>query len=196
MTQELWMRRGERIEDPKPVKFLLNNPLAGWLWLIPRVWLGWQWIQAGQHKIVDPEWVQSGVALQSYWQRAVAIPAEGRAPITFDWYRSFLQALLDADAYTWFAPLVAYGEVLVGAALVLGALTGIAAFAGALMNWNFMMAGSASSNPVLLMIAIGLILAWKVAGTIGADFLLLRWIGTPWHGQKERLEPAPVRVKA
>ncbi|MEE9215871.1 MAG: hypothetical protein V3U32_00405 [Anaerolineales bacterium] len=65
-------------------------------------------------------------------------------------------------------------------ALVLGAFTGIAAFFGALMNWNFMMAGSASTNPLLFVIAIGLILASKVAGYYGLDYFLLRWLGTPW----------------
>jgi len=45
---------------------------------------------------------------------------------------------LDAEAYSWFGKAVAYGELLVGVALVIGAFTGIAAFFGALMNWNFM----------------------------------------------------------
>jgi len=104
--------------------------------------------------------------------------------ISFDWYRVFIQALLDAEAYTWFGKAVAYGELLVGIALVLGAFTGIAAFFGALMNWNFMMAGSASTNPLLFVIAIALILAWKVAGYYGADYFLLRWLGTPWAAKK------------
>ena len=42
-----------------------------------------------------------------------------------------------------------------------------------------MMAGSASTNPLLFVAAVGLILAWKVSGYIGADFFLLRWIGAP-----------------
>ena len=50
------------------------------------------------------------------------------------------------------------------------------------MNWNFMMAGTASSNPMLFVAAVALILAWKVAGYIGLDYFLLRWIGTPWKG--------------
>jgi len=65
--------------------------------------------------------------------------------------------------------------------LIIGAFTGIAAFFGGFMNWNFMMASSASSNPMLFVIAVGLILAWKVSGFIGADFFPLRWIGTPWR---------------
>jgi thiosulfate dehydrogenase [quinone] large subunit len=75
---------------------------------------------------------------------------------------------------------VAYGELIVGIALILGAFTGLAAFFGAFMNWNFMMAGTASTNPMLFIVALGLILAWKVSGYIGLDYFLLRWIRIPW----------------
>ncbi|MFL5802549.1 MAG: hypothetical protein ACJ8CR_12520 [Roseiflexaceae bacterium] len=54
--------------------------------------------------------------------------------------RSFIQFMLDKDSYTWFAKLVAYGEFLIGVALILGAFVGIAVFFGALLNWNFIMA--------------------------------------------------------
>ena len=40
-----------------------------------------------------------------------------------------------------------------GVALVLGAFDGFAAAMGALMNLNFMLAGTASSNPVLFGVA-------------------------------------------
>ena len=59
------------------------------------------------------------------------------------------------------------------------------AFFGGFMNFNFMLAGSASTNPMLFVIAVGLILAWKVSGYIGADYVLLRYIGTPWKGRSE-----------
>ena len=156
---------------------LFSDTRAGWLWFLLRIWLGWQWVQAAEHKIFDPKWVSTGEALKGFWMNAVKIPDTGRPAIAFDWYRNFLQALIDAQAYTWFAKIISYGELLVGIALILGAFTGIAAFFGGLMNWNFMMAGSASTNPMLFLIAVGLILAWKVAGYVGADYFLLRYLG-------------------
>lgn len=141
------------------IQRLTTDPRAALLWLPLRVWLGLQWFEAGSHKITDAAWMNGGVALKGFWERAVTIPENGRPPIAFDWYRSFLQTLLDAEAYTWFAKLIAVGETLIGIALIAGALVGVAAFFGAFMNWNFMMAGSASTNPLLFVIAIALLLA-------------------------------------
>ncbi|MGH2618959.1 MAG: DoxX family protein [Anaerolineales bacterium] len=175
-------RTGEIVQDPPFARLLFGDTRSKWLWLIPRVWLGYQWLQAGFHKLEDAAWMQTGEALKGFWERAVLIPESGRPAISFDWYRSFLQALLDAQTYTWFAKVVSVGETLVGIALIVGAFTGFAAFFGAFMNFNFMLAGSASTNPVLFLFAIGLIMAWKVAGLLGADALLLPLIGTPWRG--------------
>jgi thiosulfate dehydrogenase (quinone) large subunit len=119
----------------------------------------------------------------------VQVPAEGRPPVAYDWYRSFLQMMLEAEAYTWFAKLVAVGEVLIGAALVLGLLTGLTAFFGGFMNWNFMMAGSASVNPVFFAISVLLVLAWKISGYIGLDYFLLPRLGDLWAG-RWRFAPA------
>ena len=160
---------------------MFTNLKFAWVWALLRIWLGWQWLDAGLHKIDNPAWVETGVALKGYWARAITIPEEGRPPVTFGWYRSFLEALLNGEHYTWFAPLVAWGEVLVGIALIVGALTGIMAFLGGFMNWNFIMAGTASTNPVLMIVAIGLMLAWKTAGYWGVDRVLLPLLGTPWH---------------
>ena len=188
-------RRGQVVQDPPLVQRLLNDPRAGWLWLLPRLWLGYQWLESGWGKFFNPKWVQTGEALKSFWAGAVKIPETGRPPITFDGYRAFIQMLLDAQAYTWFSKLVVAGELLIGVALLLGAFTGIAAFLGGFMNWNFMMAGSASVNPMFFVISVGLILAWKVSGYIGADYLLLPWIGTPWRGVPNSTGPAPTSQK-
>lgn len=143
------------------------------LWLPIRVWLGLQWIDAGKHKLDDPAWTQTGLALKGYWMNAVKTDSP-RPPIAYDWYRSFIQSLLDAEAYTWFAKLVTYGEILVGIGLIIGAVVGLTAFFGALMNFNYMMAGSASTNPVLFIVALALIAAWRISGLIGVDAVLFK----------------------
>jgi len=170
------------IQDPPLARFLFADTRSALLWLALRVFLGYQWVTAGWHKVEDPAWMVTGDALKAFLVRAAAIPAApAKPPITFDWYRSFLQYLIDAQAYTWFAKVVAVGEVLIGVALILGLFTGIAAFFGGFMNWNFMMAGTASTNPLLFAIAVALILAWKVAGYYGLDRYVLPALGTPWQ---------------
>jgi thiosulfate dehydrogenase [quinone] large subunit len=170
------------VNGPGFARFLFNNRAAGLFWLPIRIFLGVSWLDAGLHKFNDPGWMQGGASLLAYWERAAAIPeAPARPAITYDWYRDFINLLINADAESWFAILVTLGEMAVGVALILGALTGIAAFFGALMNMSFLLAGSASSNPVLFIFAIGLMLAWKVAGYYGLDRYLLPRLGTPWQ---------------
>ena len=48
------------------------------------------------------------------------------------------------------------------------------------MNMSFLLAGSSSTNPVLFTMAIGLILAWRVAGYYGLDRYVLPALGAPW----------------
>ena len=82
--------------------------------------------------------------------------------------------------YTWFAKVIAAGEFLVGLGLIVGALVGIAAFFGTVLNFNFQLAGSASTNPVLFGLGVLLVMAWKTAGWTGIDRVLLPRLGTPW----------------
>jgi thiosulfate dehydrogenase [quinone] large subunit len=181
------------IADPPLARALFNRASLAWLWLVVRVYLGYQWLESGIGKVSDPRWMGDGSALLSYWQRAVAMPAPpARPPISYDWYRGFLQALIDGQAHTWFAKLITFGETAVGLGLIVGAFVGLAAFFGAVMNMNYMLAGSASSNPVFFLLAILLILAWKTAGLLGADRFLLPLLA-PWkHRPEERpIEEAP-----
>lgn len=167
------------IPDPPLARALFSTTRFAWLWLILRLYLGWQWLTSGWGKVSGGTWA-SGEGLRGFWTNAVRIPEEGRPAIAFGWYRDFIQFMLDNGWYTWFADLIMWGEVLIGVALILGAFVGIAAFAGAFLNWNFIMAGTASTNALLFVLAIALMLAWKVAGWYGLDRWLLPLIGTPW----------------
>ena len=172
------------IPDPPLAQALFQTTRFAWLWLAVRLYLGYTWVTSGWGKITNPAW-RTGGPLRGFWENAVSIPETGRPPIAFDWYRNFIQFMLDNQWYEWFADLVMYGEILVGIALILGMFTGIAAFAGSFMNWNFIMAGAASTNGLMLALAIFLILAWKVAGWIGLDRWLLPYLGTPWSRKSE-----------
>ena len=183
------------VSDPPFAVDLFSNTRWSWLWLILRLYLGYTWITSGLQKIGNPAWMQTGDALRGFWQNAIQVPSPpARPPIAFDWYRTFIQGMLDAGSYTWFAKLIPIGEVLVGAALILGAFVGIAAFAGAFLNWNFMMAGTASINPLMFALTILLILAWKTAGWIGLDRWLLPAVGTPWQRGTALRGPAGARA--
>jgi thiosulfate dehydrogenase [quinone] large subunit len=177
--------REVEIEGPGFARFLFNNSAAGLFWLPIRVFVGVTFLEAGLHKLGDPGWTAGGVSLLKYWQNAAAIPeAPAHPAITYEWYRDFINLLINNHTESWFAWLILLGEVAIGVGLILGALTGIAAFFGALMNMSFLLAGSGSANPVLYTMAVGLMLAWKVAGYYGLDRYLLPRLGTPWRPGK------------
>lgn len=173
-----------QIDDPKLWKLLLGNVHLALIWLPLRFFVGREWAVAGEHKLRDSAWMDGGVALQGYWERVTAVPDEGRPAITYGWFREFLNYMLENEWYTWFAKLIAIGEFAVGIALIIGAVVGLAAFFGTVMNFSFMLAGSASSNPVLFGLGVFLVLAWKVAGYFGVDRYLLPILGAPWSPGK------------
>jgi thiosulfate dehydrogenase [quinone] large subunit len=169
-----------QVDDPAAWKLLLGNTYLAVFWMPIRFFVGREWLAAGEHKVRDDAWMSGGSALKGYWTGAVAIPETGSPKITYSWFRDFLQYMLDHEWYTWFAKIIAVGEVLIGLGLIVGALVGIAAFFGTLMNFNFQLAGSASTNPVLFGLGVFLVLAWKTAGFFGIDRVLLPILRTPW----------------
>lgn len=166
--------RAATIGEPGAAHFLFHDLRSAPLWLVVRLYVGFAWLEAGYHKATGTGWLDGGGALKGYWARAVAVdPKTGSGPITYDWYRHFLQYMLDQQWYTWFGKLIVSGEVLIG----LGLLFGLP------MNMSFMLAGSASTNPVLFSLSILLILAWRVAGYLGSDRLVLPLLSVPGLGR-------------
>jgi thiosulfate dehydrogenase [quinone] large subunit len=177
------------IQDPPIAQFLFQNTKASVIWLIVRLYLAYDWLGAGWHKFNDPAWMgPDGTGILGFWTRAAGVGANGQPVIAYGWYRGFIQFLIDSNAAPWFSKVIVAGEILVGLGLLVGALVGIAAFFGALMNMSFLMAGTVSTNPVLFFGGILLILAWKNAGYLGIDRFLLPLLGTPW--KQATTEPA------
>lgn len=159
--------------------FLFNNTKSGLIWLVVRLYVGYAWLTAGWGKVTNPAWVgdQAGAAVQGFVKGALA-KAESGKDVT-GWYAAFLENFVLPNSEL-FSYMVAFGEVAVGLGLILGLLTGVAAFFGSLMNVTFLFAGTLSTNPLLFILATWLVLAWKVAGWYGLDRWALPYLGTPW----------------
>jgi thiosulfate dehydrogenase [quinone] large subunit len=190
--------RDVHVDDPPFARFLFRDTRSAALWLPIRLFVGWSWLDAGMHKFNDPKWMETGETIRGFWAKSLGLtPATPGAPapkptITYDWWSEFIRGLYDNNAHTWFAKVITFGELLVGLGLILGALVGIAAFGGILMNMAYLLTGTTSSNPVLLIMGIMLLLGWKVAGWLGLDRFLLPLLGTPWHkGALLQSSPAP-----
>jgi len=169
-----------QLEDPPVAKFLWGDVRLSWLWLIIRVYAGWEWLTAGYEKIISPAWFgsQAGTALSGFVNGALA-KTSGANPAVQGWYAAFLSNVVLPNA-ALFSRIVAVGELLVGIGLILGIFTGIAAFFGGFMNVNYLLAGTVSTNPFLFVFATWLVLAWKTAGWLGLDHWVLPLFGTPW----------------
>jgi thiosulfate dehydrogenase [quinone] large subunit len=187
------------VADPPIARFLFSDTRMAPVWLLVRIYVGWAWLEAGWHKVQDvgatSNYIIDGAGILSFWNRIAAIPVAPAKPvITYDWYRGFIQFLIDNHAQNVMGKVIAFGETAVGIGLIIGVFVGIAAVAGAFMNLNFMLAGSSSTNPVLLLLGILLILAWKTAGYIGLDRFLMPLLGTPWKVPATEKQAYPTRV--
>ncbi len=160
-------------------RLIFSDTRFAWLWLIVRLYLGWEWFSAGLEKLQSSAWVGSsgGSAVQGFISRALQKTA-GAHPDVQSWYASYLRDFVLPNAGV-FSHIVAYGELLVGIGLIIGAFTGIAAFFGVFMNASYLFAGTVSTNPILLFLGIFLIMSWRIAGWYGVDRYLLYVLGFP-----------------
>ena len=156
--------------------FFIADKKSSWFWLIVRVYLGYEWLMAGWEKFINPAWIGSsaGAGISGFVQGALAKTA-GVHPDVQMWYASFLQSSVLSHSVIW-SYAITFGEIAVGVGLILGCLTGIAAFFGVFMNLNFLLAGTVSVNPIMALLGIGVLLARRVAGHIGLDHWVRPWL--------------------
>ena len=172
------------VEDPPLARFLFGDVRLSWLWLIVRLYVGYEWLSAGWAKIQNPVWfgAKAGTAITGFANGALT-KSTGDHPDVQAFYAWFLQNVVLPNSAVW-SYIITIGETLVGIALILGIFTGIAAFFGSFMNVNYLLAGTVSSNPILFVLATWLVLAWKTAGWLGLDRWILPLVGTPWKPGK------------
>ncbi len=163
---------------------MFQGPKSTWLWLVIRLYVGYQWLVAGWHKIVD------GFDATGFLQGAIAksVPAaEGAKPVVQGWWAAFLKgfALPNVGLFNFLVP---WGEFLVGLALILGFATIFAATMGMVMNFAFLLSGTISTNPNYLILQFILVsLGGAYAGYIGLDY----YFRPLWRRALARLLPAP-----
>ena len=169
--------------EPRVSKFFFASKWMAPIWTVVRVYLGWQWLTAGWHKVwvdgaFNPAWIGPNASAAGGFLNGALAKSTGDAPTVAAWYGWLIEHVFLPNA-TLFTNLVSIGEVLIGAALLLGLLTGLSALMGGLMNVAFLFAGTLSSNPLMFVLATWLVLAWRVAGYYGLDRWVLPWLGAP-----------------
>jgi thiosulfate dehydrogenase [quinone] large subunit len=170
-----------RYGEPRFARWLFSSTTAAWIWLVARVYLGYEWAKSGWEKVTDPAWLKTGQALKGFAGFAASELIKGdHAAVNYGWYASFLRWISN-DSYPWMAKLIAVGELTVGILLILGLFTGIAAFLAGMLSFSFGLAGVAGVNPVFFLFEVLLMLAWRNAGYIGLDRFVLPALGTPWE---------------
>jgi thiosulfate dehydrogenase [quinone] large subunit len=185
------MKETVHIEEPKLARFFFASQAAAPIWLVARIWLGYQWLQAGWEKITGTEsgwhwaftsqsWLKSSAGLKGFAGYALSNAKGPHAAVNYGWYASFLRWIEHSGA-GFMAPVIAVGEVLIGAALIAGLFTGVAAFSAGMLTMSFGLAGVAGVNPLFFLVEVLLILAWRNAGYLGLDRFVLPALGTPWR---------------
>jgi thiosulfate dehydrogenase (quinone) large subunit len=160
-------------------RWLFRSRPASVLWLLVRLWLGWQWFSAGWDKLTGAgynNWFTHAAGLQgfiaaantSYDNRAKAY---GHPEVNYAWYLHILNSI-DGHAQV-FSRVVTISELAVGTGLLLGCLTGLAALGGVALNIMYITGGSAGPNGLFILAGVLLVLAWRVAGYLGVDYFLL-----------------------
>lgn len=139
-------------------------------WLFIRLVLGVEWVRGGLEKVGQSGWTEPplGRSVAGFLQGAIAKSTEGPHPEVPHWYHTLVEQFFLPNAPV-LGELVAYGELLVGIALIVGLLTRIAALAGVTMNLAFLWAGTTSTNPPMLLLGLALVFFGGRAGRFGLD---------------------------
>lgn len=144
------------------INFLRTDKRASFVLLFLRLYIGFTWLAAGIGKLTGQSFDAS-----DFLKGAIA-QASGDHPAVQGWWADFLQhfALPHAELFSF---LVQWGEILVGLGLILGGLTKTAAFFGIIMNLSFLLSGTVSTNPNMIILAMFILVSGYNAGRIGLD---------------------------
>ena len=156
-------------------KWLRENVWAAAAILLLRIYVGWQWIDAGWHKLTD------GFDAAGFLKGAIGKPVADHATqeVIYPNYTYFIEhfALPNVKLINFLIPV---GEFLIGVGLIVGGLTVAAAFFGILLNLLFLFAGTVSTNPWLMLLGMIVFTAGANAGRFGLDYYLMPLLRKGW----------------
>ena len=171
-------------------RLIPNAWLRATLWLIARVWVGYQFLQAGWRKLFGDEHAafvgaHAGAGVKGFLTYAVSPQMTHSAyPSVLAPYEWLARNILIPNAVP-LGYVVAVGETVIGIALIVGLLTRVAAFGGAFLNLMFLLAGATGLNPYMFTIELSVVLVGVTAGLIGLDYVALSWAKTQWAHWRE-----------
>ena len=92
------------LRDPGFITAIFSNTWLAPLWLAARLYLGYQWLIAGSHKVWGPNrWIFVGggdQALKKFWQNAITIPQTGKPAISFAPVSTLIPGIIPASVST------------------------------------------------------------------------------------------------
>jgi thiosulfate dehydrogenase (quinone) large subunit len=152
------------------IRWPFTHRYAAPIWLALRLYLGWIWLQFSIGKF-QGGWLTSdpiGGMLTSI--------AKGILPVPLPFYRGIAAALLDMGLSPLISHAMPFLELAVALAFFSGVLVGPAAAGAILLNANFILSGIAvpAFDGRIIVLQVVLILAWRVAGLIGVEKLLVK----------------------
>lgn len=157
------------------LKYVYNNKgMRAAIWFVLRLYLAYEWLDAAIEKLGKDSavWVgpKAGTAIKGFLTFA-ASPQQtgGDHPSVLGWYAWLINHVFLPNA-TAFSYMVAFGELLVGLALLFGLFTRFAAFFAAFLNLNFMLSGSTGINVPMFTLALFILLVGGTAGLLGMDY--------------------------
>lgn len=186
------MAHAEIVERPRSLRWLFGSKGAAYIWLVVRLWLGYEWLHAGLSKIFGSEkagfW-DGGAGVKGFAQGAIASHGpKGSGAVVYGWWVQFLRDVVVPN-YSGMGKLVALGETLVGAALIVGFLTGLTAIFGLILNFTYLYSGVVSVNPTYVILGVLLVAAWRISGYYGADYFVLPSVARLVHRRRHEATP-------
>jgi thiosulfate dehydrogenase [quinone] large subunit len=157
------------------MRFFKENVWAAAVITLIRIYVGYQWLEAGWHKLTG------GFDAGGFLNGAIAKPVADHATkaVMFPNYTAFLHnfALPNVKLINLLVPV---GEFFIGVGLIVGGLTLTAAFFGMMLNFMFLFSGTVSTNPWLLMLGVIVFVSGANAGRFGLDAYLLPMLRKGW----------------